>query len=121
MVRRAAASKLGVSLCLQFLVEKCPLKMDLYSCVLYFGPIRGFDLSVANVTNFHVYLFLFTVISSQEFAKVVELEFVKTDLIPTFTSLSTDEQVLWNTKPTKIKRAAFQYISLGKKEPAQDF
>ena len=30
----------------------------------------------------------------QEFAKVVELEFVKTDLIPTFTSLSSDEQVL---------------------------
>ena len=29
----------------------------------------------------------------QEFAKVVELEFVKTDLIPTFTNLSSDEQV----------------------------
>jgi hypothetical protein len=30
----------------------------------------------------------------QEFAKAVELEFVKTDLIPTFTNLSSDEQVL---------------------------
>jgi hypothetical protein len=31
----------------------------------------------------------------QEFAKAVELEFVKTDLIPTFTNLSSDEQVLY--------------------------
>ena len=34
-----------------------------------------------------------TVHSLQEFAKAVELEFVKTDLIPTFTNLSSDEQV----------------------------
>lgn len=32
-----------------------------------------------------------------EFAKVLELDYVKSDIIPLFTALASDEQVLWYT------------------------
>lgn len=32
-----------------------------------------------------------------EFAKVLELDYVKSDIIPLFTALASDEQVRWYT------------------------
>ena len=42
---------------------------------------------VNDITNFWLFVFLF-----QEFAKCVELEFVKSDLVQLFNNLATDEQ-----------------------------
>lgn len=42
-----------------------------------------------------------------EFAKVLELDYVKSDIIPLFTALASDEQVLWYTS------ADFWYLPQG--------
>ena len=78
MVRRAAASKLGVSF------------PENLKCFVWCGHLVTYTFTGINSSSKK---FINVINSLQEFAKVVEIEFVKTDLIPTFTSLSSDEQV----------------------------
>ena len=80
-----------VLMILQWFEELLPQSLELVLAYIYILCL--FTRYI--YTLWHKYKYSFAAfIILQEFAKVVELEFVKTDLIPTFTNLSSDEQVL---------------------------